>query len=202
MGQHQRRWPALGLWKTNLVLAVGDVALSGCGWNVMNCGWMRSYAVTFDADFAPKVDADCFLLCKCFALLVLDFLVPGYSAAPGCSVWLLLVLKIGVGTALYVPEAGMAVQFFWNSAAVLLRGHVFGGPALLLLVPPLESTTTYAAACKCFYFLLSSMVLMLMLQFWLYFPRRGSVSGPVVVGRSKFRLMSLVVGSSGCVASF
>ncbi|GMH19203.1 hypothetical protein Nepgr_021044 [Nepenthes gracilis] len=32
--------------------------------------------------------------------------------------------------------------------------------------------------------------------------RRGSVSDPVVVGRSKIRLMTLFVGSSGGIASF
>ncbi|GMH31707.1 hypothetical protein Nepgr_033551 [Nepenthes gracilis] len=44
--------------------------------------------------------------------------------------------EVAVGAALYVAEVGMAVQLWWNPAAVLLRGHVNGGPALLLLVPP------------------------------------------------------------------
>ncbi|GMH20960.1 hypothetical protein Nepgr_022802 [Nepenthes gracilis] len=43
---------------------------------------------------------------------------------------------VAVDAALYIAEAGMAVQVFWNLAAVLLRGHVNGGPALLLMVPP------------------------------------------------------------------
>ncbi|GMH22103.1 hypothetical protein Nepgr_023946 [Nepenthes gracilis] len=97
----------------------------------------------------------------------MEFLVPGYSAAPGCRVWLLPLLGIGGngkdlaglilllvkrwlqlpildfgsfevadGAAIYVAEAGMAAHVFWNQAAVLLRGHAWGGPALLLLVPP------------------------------------------------------------------
>ncbi|GMH11697.1 hypothetical protein Nepgr_013538 [Nepenthes gracilis] len=42
---------------------------------------------------------------------------------------------VAVGASLFVAEAGMDVQVFWNPADVLLHGHENGGPALLLLVP-------------------------------------------------------------------
>ncbi|GMH31791.1 hypothetical protein Nepgr_033635 [Nepenthes gracilis] len=31
----------LGPWKTRVPVLLGDVALYGCGWNLMNCDWMR-----------------------------------------------------------------------------------------------------------------------------------------------------------------
>ncbi|GMH06165.1 hypothetical protein Nepgr_008005 [Nepenthes gracilis] len=81
------------------------------------------YAVIFDADFAPEMDGT---------------MLPGYLFPLCINRELLLTncFEVAVGAALYVAEAGMAVHGFWNPAAVLLRGHVRGGPALLLMVPP------------------------------------------------------------------
>ncbi|GMH13950.1 hypothetical protein Nepgr_015791 [Nepenthes gracilis] len=103
----------------------------------------RSFAVISDADFAPEMDGamlpgylfplcinpDYFLPCKCFASLVMEFLVPGYSCVRN---W---CFEVAVGAALYIAEAGMVAHVLWNPAAVLLSGHARGGPALLLMVP-------------------------------------------------------------------
>ncbi|GMH14009.1 hypothetical protein Nepgr_015850 [Nepenthes gracilis] len=124
----------------------------------------RSFAVISDADFAPEMDgamflglpvplcinrellltdwlsaassSDCFLPCKCFASLVMEFLVPGYSCVRN---W---CFEVAVGAALYIAEAGMVAHVLWNPAAVLLCGHARGGPAFLLMVSSVVSGET------------------------------------------------------------
>ncbi|GMH09761.1 hypothetical protein Nepgr_011602 [Nepenthes gracilis] len=105
----------------------------------------RSYDVTSDDDFAPEMDgclmqlvvdwcdlccielatADCFLPCKCSASLVMEFLMPGYSAAPVQGLLPFLgfgCFEVAVGAALYVAEAGTDAHVFWNLAAVFCVG--------------------------------------------------------------------------------
>ncbi|GMH20946.1 hypothetical protein Nepgr_022788 [Nepenthes gracilis] len=109
----------------------------------------RSYDVTSDDDFAPEMDGAMlpgylFPLCINRGLLLKDCHgIPGAGllgcarvqglAAASVGNW---CFEVAVGAALYVAEAGMTAHVFWNLAAVLLRGHAWGGPALLLLVPP------------------------------------------------------------------
>ncbi|GMH11670.1 hypothetical protein Nepgr_013511 [Nepenthes gracilis] len=109
----------------------------------------RSYAVTSDADFAPEMDGAMlpgylFPLCINRGLLLKDCHGIPSAGLLGCARMQCLVaacvgnwcFEVAVGAALYVAEAGMAAHVFWNPAAVVLRGHARGGPALLLLVPP------------------------------------------------------------------
>ncbi|GMH16928.1 hypothetical protein Nepgr_018769 [Nepenthes gracilis] len=115
----------------------------------------RSYDVTSDDDFASEMDGAMlpgYLLPLCInhGLLLKDWLccllihgIPG-AGLLGCSrVQGLVAASVGngcfevaVGAALYVAEAGTAAHVFRNLAAVPLRGHAWGGPAVLLLVPP------------------------------------------------------------------